>query len=73
MSLANIIADISSLNDRDKESIFDFLTRHFSVSASQQGALIGELRERKFSWFSLSTLWKYISGSLWEARRSPTL
>jgi transposase-like protein len=49
MTLANIIADISSLSDRDKESILTYLTRHFSPSTSQQGALIGELRERKFS------------------------
>ena len=49
MTLANIIADISSLNDRDKETILDYLTSHFSPSFSQQGALIGELRERKFS------------------------
>lgn len=43
MTLANIIADIFSLNDRDKESILDYLTRHFSASTLQQGALIGEL------------------------------
>lgn len=49
MTLTNILADISSLNDKDKESILDYLTRHFSVSASRQGALIGELREKKFS------------------------
>ncbi|WP_391205515.1 hypothetical protein [Psychrobacillus sp. L4] len=49
MTLANIIADIFSLNDRDKESILDYLTRHFSASTSQQGSLIDELRERKFS------------------------
>src|SRR6476620_2502684 len=49
MTLTNIIADISSLNDRDKDYILDYLTRHFSPSSSQQGALIGELRERKFS------------------------
>lgn len=73
MSLTNIIANISSLNDKDKEYILDYLTRHFSPSSSQQGALIGELRERKFSHGFHCRLWKYISGSLRETRRSPTL
>ena len=41
MTLTNIIADISSLNDKEKESILDYLTRHFSTSASQQ---------RSFNW-----------------------
>ena len=49
MTVATILADISSLSERDKEYILGFLTRHFTPSASQQGALIGELRERKFS------------------------
>ena len=49
MTLTNILAEIS-YNDRDKESILDYLTRHFSISDSQKGALIGELRERKFSY-----------------------
>lgn len=49
MTLATILADISTLNDKDKEYIFEFLNRHFSPNISQQGALIGELRERKFS------------------------
>lgn len=51
MTSANIIADISTLSDRDKKTIIGYLTRHFSPSVSQQGALIGELRERKFSGF----------------------
>lgn len=49
MTVATILADISSLSERDKEYILGFLTRHFTPSDSQQGALIGELRERKFS------------------------
>jgi transposase-like protein len=49
MTVANILADIASLSDKDKEYILDFLTRHFTPSAFQQGVLIGELRERKFS------------------------
>lgn len=48
MTLTNILADISSLNDKDKKSILNYLTRHFSVSPSTQEPLIGELRERKF-------------------------
>lgn len=43
MTLTNIIANISSLNDKDKEYTSDYLTRHFSPSTSQQGALIGKL------------------------------
>lgn len=50
MTSANIIADISTLSDRDrKTTILDYLTRHFLPSVSQQGTLIGELR--KFSGF----------------------
>ena len=49
MTVANILADIASLSDGEKETILGFLTRHFTPSASQQGTLIDELRERKFS------------------------
>ena len=34
MTLTNILADISSLNDKDKKSILNYLTHHFSVSPS---------------------------------------
>jgi len=30
MTLANTIADISSLNDRDKETILDYLNSHLT-------------------------------------------
>ncbi|MGM0879278.1 MAG: IS1595 family transposase, partial [Bacillota bacterium] len=48
-TLANILADVSDLTNKDKEILFDFLKRIFTPEASQQGNLIGELRERKFT------------------------
>lgn len=48
-TLANILADVSDLTDKDKEYLFEFLKRIFTPEASQQGNLIGELRERKFT------------------------
>lgn len=49
MTLATILADISSLSERDKEYILRFFTCHFTSSSSQQGALIGVFRKSKFS------------------------
>ncbi|WP_335869146.1 IS1595 family transposase [Bacillus sp. 2205SS5-2] len=48
-TLANILADVSYLTDKDKENLLEFLKRIFTHDASQHGNLIGELRENKFT------------------------